>query len=306
MTIPSRTSSAIEAEQRPHYLGQHYDTVEQQFSSSKLGMWLFLATEVLLFAGLFCAYAVYRRFHPEVFEYAHHFLDTKWGAINTIILIFSSLTMALAVRASQKGQTAVLIGMLSVTFLCGAGFLGIKYVEYSHKFHDGLLWGTRYNPSAHESDAAHGDGPVDTEHGDATSGTGSRGGTSADASGVAERPGVDVDAGPGRPLIDAEGYEMSIVPRAAEGPRGLAGVPAPVDTETPRNVHLFFGIYFLMTGLHGLHVIIGMIVIGWLIVRAALRHFGPEYFTPVDLGGLYWHLVDLIWIFLFPLLYLID
>jgi cytochrome c oxidase subunit 3 len=337
MARPAQSDAAVASEQRPSYLGHHYDTVEQQFSSGKLGMWLFLATEVLLFSGLFCAYAIYRRFHPEVFEYAHHFLDTKMGAINTVILIFSSLTMALAVRASQKGQTKALVALLSITFLCGVGFMSIKYVEYSHKFHDGLLWGTRYQPQAHGAghggehgeDAAHGDAAAasaatggDTgaaamvaegESGEHAAGMSAAGDVAADAttamsaSLAAGEDRVQTDPLTGRPKLAVEGYEPSVVPRAATGPVGLAAeVTAPAEAPVPKNVHWFFGIYFLLTGLHGLHVVIGMIVIGWLIVRSARGHFGPEYFTPVDLGGLYWHLVDLIWIYLFPLLYLIH
>jgi cytochrome c oxidase subunit 3 len=333
-------------ENRPSYLGHHYDTVEQQFDSGKFGMWLFLTTEILLFAGLFCAYAVYRKNHPEVFIYAHHFLDTNMGALNTVVLIFSSFTMAWAVRASQLGQRGLLIALLSVTWLCGLTFMGVKYKEYSHKFHDGLLWGTEFQPVEHggghgDEDASHGD-----DGGDGIDSHAGGGGAIDDAATTLVATTMPSDAGdhaasddhagsPGEEPAAVEAatgalsleqqvadqlsggreIERSTVPRAADGPRGLSaealgGLPADAghaaQGEQPDYTHVFFGIYFLMTGLHGLHVIIGMIVIGWLIIRSALGHFGPEYFTPVDLGGLYWHLVDLIWIFLFPLLYLIH
>lgn len=347
MARPAHSDAAVAAEQRPHYLGHHYDTVEQQFSSGKLGMWLFLATEILLFSGLFCAYAIFRRFHPEVFEYAHTFLDTKLGAINTLVLIFSSLTMALGVRASQKGQTKLLIALLSVTFLCGVTFMGIKYTEYAHKWHDGLLWGTRYVPHGHEAghggaghgeaaqaeaadgeaadgeaagtESAHAEEAGTTEsaamtataepaaHGEEAQADETNGGETGMAGLAAGEDPVELDPATGRPHLAVEGYEPSVVARASTGPVGLAPeVAAPAESPVPKNVHWFFGIYFLLTGLHGLHVLIGMTVIAWLIVRAAKGHFGPEYFTPVDLGGLYWHLVDLIWIYLFPLLYLIK
>jgi len=343
-------------EDRPKYLGHHYDTVEQQFQSGKLGMWLFLATEILLFAGLFCAYAVYRRNHPEIFLYAHHFLDTKLGGLNTIVLIFSSLTMAIGVRCAQKGQRTMLITMLTITFLCACTFLGVKYVEYNHKWKHGLLWGTLYQEQgAHGADLApgaaleHAPTGAETAHnpaagemghsapevGDPATAAPGAPGAIADAQAalaaakaawahltgqplepasipatadVSHTPATTEPAPPpapapaGGPVV----IERSTIPHAAPAPTGLASPNAGAAAPAPSNVHIFFGIYFVMTGLHGLHVIIGMIVIAWLIVRSAKGHFGPDYFTPVDLGGLYWHIVDLIWIYLFPLLYLIH
>ncbi len=218
----------------PH-LQHHFDTPEQQFDAGKLGIWLFLATEVLLFGGLFCAYAIYRASHPEIFVYAHQFLDKILGGTNTVILLCSSLTMAWAVRAAQLSQRKLLVALLSLTLLGGFGFMGIKFVEYQAKWEHGLLPGTHFSP--HEE----GEGHADASHG-----------------------------------------------------------------SRPSNTQIFFGIYFLMTGLHGIHVLVGMGAIAWLLVRSMKGHFGPEYFTPVDFVGLYWHLVDLIWIFLFPLFYLIG
>ena len=227
-------------ESSPH-LQHHFDTAEQQFDAGKLGIWLFLATEILLFGGLLCAYAIYRANHPEVFLYAHQFLDKVWGGTNTVILLCSSLTMAWAVRASQLGQRRLLIALLSLTLLGGLGFMGIKYVEYKAKWEHGLLPGTHFAPHEEEAPSSAGPNATPAEHG-----------------------------------------------------------------KRPSNVQIFFGIYFLMTGLHGLHVLAGMGAIAWILVRSVKGHFGPEYFTPVDFVGLYWHLVDLIWIFLFPLLYLIS
>jgi hypothetical protein len=124
----------------------HFDTLEQQIESGKLGMWLFLSTEVLLFAGLFCAYTVYRTIHPEVFEFASKYLDTTWGAINTLVLIASSWTVAMAVRSSALGQQKQTSIFLVLTLLGALGFMGIKAVEYNHKFHKDLKWGLGYNP----------------------------------------------------------------------------------------------------------------------------------------------------------------
>ena len=127
-------------------LPHHFDHVGQFTESGKLGMWLFLVTEIMMFGGLFCGYAIYRVRHPEIFHYAHKYLDPTLGGINTAVLIFSSLTMAWAVRAAMLGQKKLLVIMLSLTFLCACGFMGIKGVEYKEKWEHGLLWARQYNP----------------------------------------------------------------------------------------------------------------------------------------------------------------
>ncbi len=202
-------------------------------------MWVFLVTEILFFSGLFCVYAVYRSLHPEVFLYAHHWLDKGLGALNTVVLILSSFTMAWAVRNAQLGQKKGLMINLTLTLLFAGTFMGIKAYEYSQKFEHGTTWGQSFHP--HE--AAFG-----------------------------------------------ETHDGTVLEQK----------------DMPQNTQMFFSIYFALTGLHGFHVLIGMGLIIWLLVRAAKGTFGPQYFTPVDIVGLYWHLVDLIWIFLFPLLYLIH
>ncbi len=306
-------------EERPE-LQPHFETPEQQFESGKFGMWVFLATEILLFGGLFCAYAVYRALHPEVFVYASLFLDRVLGGINTLVLICSSLTMALGVRAAQLGQRRLLIAMLSVTLLGGAGFLGIKYVEYEHKWKAGLLWGTQYRsqadghalehgePGTHGTDAASHDGSAPPEP---PAPAADPRAALPPAAAAALPPSVPIPEG----RTFGDGENASLLPPAAIGPTGMrAPEPPPAAGEQlerrirhePRNVHLFFGIYFVMTGLHALHVIVGMALIGYVLFRSLRGDFGPRYFTPVDIVGLYWHLVDLIWIFLFPLLYLIE
>jgi cytochrome c oxidase subunit III len=129
------------------FLQHHFDTPQQQFDAGKLGIWLFLAQEILFFAGLFCAYTVYRAQYPEIFDYAHYFLDTNLGALNTIVLILSSLTAAWAVRCAQlKNQKALVLNIV-VTIACACTFMVVKYFEYSHKVHDGLLWGKLFNPA---------------------------------------------------------------------------------------------------------------------------------------------------------------
>ncbi len=219
-------------------VAHHFATAQQQFDAGKLGIWIFLVTEILFFGGLFCAYAVYRAIHPEIFAYAHQYLDKNLGALNTAVLIFRSLMMAWAVRCAQLNQRRALCAYLGITLACATVFMGVKYVEYSQKWRHGLLWAGWFRP--------------------------------AEAS-------------------DSPGH-------AGEGSR----------QPPPRDTGIFFSIYFLMTGLHALHVLGGMGVIGWLLAGAVRGRYGSGYFAPVDFVALYWHLVDMIWIFLFPLLYLIG
>ena len=208
----------------PTTLQHHFADLWQQRESSKLGIWVFLLTEILFFGGLFCFYAVYRALHTEMFHAAHRQLDVTMGAINTVVLITSSLTMALAIRSMQVGNKKWTLINLAATFSLAGVFLVIKYFEYSHKFHEGLLPGKAF---------------------------------------------------------------------------AFNGIDA-------TNPHIFFGVYFTMTGLHGIHVVAGMIAIAWMFYRTAKNHFSANYYNPIEMTGLYWHLVDLIWIFLFPLLYLVG
>lgn len=281
-----------ETEHNPH-LAHHFGSLTQQFDSGKLGMWLFLATEILLFGGLFCAYAVYRANHPEIFIYAHQYLSKFWGAFNTCVLLFSSFTMAWGVRCSQLGRQKGLVVCLALTLLCGFGFLGVKYVEYKEKWEHGLLWGKYYSPVIHHEESHNTD--------------------SADQAPIQNATAADAETSSVTPTVIQTTEAGVVVERskilpAAIAPDGLVSLTAGQKThgDEPRNVQLFFSVYFLMTGLHGIHVILGLACIGWILLRAIRGEFGPGYFTPVDLVGLYWHLVDLIWIYLFPLLYLIH
>ena len=207
-----------------HHHAHHFNSAEEEFEASKQGMWVFMVTEVLMFGGLFVAYAIFRGLYPEMFHEAHHELSVQMGTINTIVLITSSLSMVLAVGAAQRGQKDRTILALIVTFLLACCFLVIKYFEYKAKFMHGLL------PGAHFTN-------VHLTH-----------------------------------------------------------------PKTP----LFFSIYFMMTGLHGIHVVIGMCLMVWLLKRTLRNDFSPSFYTPVELVGFYWHFVDLVWIFLFPLLYLVG
>jgi cytochrome c oxidase subunit 3 len=328
----------------PPHLAHHFDTPEQQFDSGKLGMWTFLATEILMFGGLFCAYAVYRYNHPDVFRYGEHHVSTFWGATNTIILLTSSLTMAMGVRFAQLGNKSMLVAMLILTLLGGLGFMVIKTIEYKDKWDHGYFPGfynsydRTQNPEGFQknvvghmehpeeagSSGSHADEtgashePEAGEHqGAAPQGVEHQSPGEADATATATQPAHEPLDQLGKDYIDPHAGtadEAKIRPSFTT-PAGIHRAPADehaeiqyadLDVRQQTHVKAFFNIYFMMTGLHGLHVLIGMGLIGWITIKAARGVFSPAYFTPVDLVGLYWHLVDLIWIFLFPLLYLIH
>lgn len=288
-------------------LAHHFDTPEQQAQTGKLGMWVFLGTEILMFGGLFCAYSVYRHNHPEVFEYAHQYLNKTLGAINTLVLITSSLTMAWGVRASQLGQKKTLISMLILTLIGAAGFMVIKSIEYTSKWNEKIFIGDKINLFAADNAETKNKAKVeDLEH---------------------EVLHAPEESKPVPPVLTSEtpepadpnfgGVDQAKIVPPNVTPAGMVSADHSTAAEGPltyeqldpiqrHRVYTFFAIYFCMTGLHGVHVLVGMGLITWLTIRAMRNEFGPTYFTPVDLIGLYWHLVDLIWIFLFPLLYLIH
>jgi cytochrome c oxidase subunit 3 len=206
-------------------LQHHFDDMAQQSEASTLGMWVFLVTEIMFFGGLFTAYLVYRHANPEGFAEASHHLNVFWGAVNTLVLIVSSLTMALAVRSAQiSAPPKTQVAWIGATMLLGAAFLGVKAIEYADKFTHHLVPG---------------------------------------------------------PNFHWEGKH-----------------PAPAQ--------MFYSLYFCMTGLHALHMIIGLGIMTVIGVMAWRRTFDADYYTPVEVAGLYWHFVDIVWIFLFPLLYLIG
>lgn len=289
------------------HVPHHFDSARQQYESNKMGIWLFLCTEIMMFGGLFCGYAVYRANHPEIFVYAHQFLDTTLGGINTLVLICSSLSMAWAVRAAQLSQKKVLIVMLVITFFCACTFMCIKGVEYNSKWKHGLLWGKQYKPAHHESH----DGADEQElavavHEPAAEGAQTE---TAPVENIQQLP-EDLSSAVEQGVATATGLvkQKSDLPPPGAGPEGLSS-GADVeghDISEPINTQVFFGIYFMMTGLHGIHVLVGMGLILWLTVLAGRGKLHSKNFMPVDMVGLYWHLVDLIWIFLFPLLYLIH
>ncbi len=204
----------------------HFVDLEQQRETTSLGMWVFLVQEVMFFGGLFLAYIVYRNTYPAAFAEASHHLDYILGGINTAILLGSSFTMALAVRAAQLGHRKGLVIFLLLTIVLGSAFLGVKAFEYHEKFVDHLVPGSSFQ-------------------------------------------------WPSNPALKGE-------------------------------VEIFYSLYFIMTGMHALHMVIGVLIMAYLVYRSLHGGYRPEYYSPVEYSGLYWHFVDIVWIFLFPFLYLIG
>jgi cytochrome c oxidase subunit III len=284
----------------PH-LAHHFDTPLQQFEAGKLGIWLFLLTEVLFFAGLFVAYTIYRAMRPEVFVYAHYFLDTKLGALNTCVLLGSSLTAAWAVRNAQLSEHKKLLVNIVITIACACTFMVVKYFEYSHKAHDGLLWGPNFNPKEQvwETKSFREKHPEAAEYAERLI----KQANEKKAPGGALPPGTPVGTTHISPL--GKPTHEQIEPLIQAGVLGAKAEYRDLPSR-PRNAHVFFSVYFFMTGLHGIHVLVGIGIWVWMLVKAKRLQFGPNYFGPIDYAALYWHLVDLIWIYLFPLLYLIH
>src|SRR5438067_12995397 len=198
------------------YLSFQFEDLDQQRSSATLGMWIFLATEVLFFGALFTGYFIFRGIYPQAFADANRAMKFWFGTINTAVLICSSLSMALAVHAAQMGWRKILVTMLIVTMLFGCTFLTLKGFDYHAE------WKEHHVP-----------GP---------------------------------------------GYEF------------------PESTD-PRHAEIFFSLYFIMTGIHTLHLIIGVGVVGTIALFASKGHYVPQYHTPVENVGLYWHSVDIVWVF---------
>lgn len=215
MSVPTTTA-------RHPKLQEHFYNMDQQLEASTLGMWVFLVTEVMFFGGLFMAYIVYRHMYPAAWIEASHELNWKLGGINTVVLIFSSLTMALAVRAAMLGNRSHQIINLVLTMVLGSTFLVVKYFEYAAKFEHHLVPGPHFNPAFQQG------------------------------------------------------------------------------------VQIFFSLYFMMTGVHAAHMVIGLGIMTYILINAARNQYNAEYYGPVEVAGLYWHFVDIVWIFLFPLLYLLG
>lgn len=223
-------------------LHHHFDDMAQQRECNTLMMWAFLVTEIMMFGGLFCAYAVSRWAYPNAFAAASHHLNWFLGSLNTVVLLISSLTMAMAVHSAALRHKKKLVTYLALTWILGWAFIGIKGVEWTHDYHLGLVPGVQWNY-----------------------------------------------------------FDTAVHPENAQELQELAEKGA-----SPNGVKLFMVFYFFMTGLHGIHMVIGLALVSVIFVKALQGQFTGGNDQPVELVGLYWHLIDIIWIFLFPLLYLVH
>jgi len=248
----TETPLAMEHEARPE-LRHHFADEQQQRNAASLGMWWFLGTEIMFFGGMFCAYLIYRRWYFPEFAIASRSLNLGVGTFNTIVLICSSLTVAMSVRAAQFGNRKLQVRMLLLTLLFGLSFIGIKGYEWTEKYKEHHIPTFHYNVVGGKGDLV---------------------------------------------------YENAKF-------LGLDQIHDPVKleerkAEIQRHTQIFYSLYFALTGMHAIHMIIGVgifVVITWMAHKG---RFTPEYHTPLEIAGLYWHFVDIVWIYLFPLLYLID
>lgn len=264
-----------DGELHPANLQHYFANPQQQFEASKLGMWLFLVTEILLFGGMFVAYAIFRAWYPELYAEASTQLDTVMGAINTIVLLASSLTVAWAIRGAQTDNQKVLFWNLVMTVALAGTFMVVKYFEYTHKFDLGIFPGEHFvMPDGSTVGSL---GPL------------------ADVEPLTILPEDAAAVGDHAAPVDEHASDEHAGDAHGPGSHGLTN---------PRS-GIFFSIYYIMTGIHGLHVLIGMIAISILAWQTKRGKYSSVYYTPVENVGLYWHVVDIIWIFLFPLMYLI-
>ena len=267
----------------PAHLQHYFATPQQQFEASKLGMWLFLATEILLFGGMFVAYAIFRAWYPELFAEASTQLNTMMGAFNTLVLLASSLTVAWAIRGAQRDNQKVLFWNLIATVALAGTFMVVKYFEYTHKFDLGIFPGEHFVM------------PDGSTTGDL--------GPLADAEPLLL---LEEDAADLADHVPAEAEHAPVRGEQAAADEHVGEAHGPGSHGlTNRRSGLFFSLYYVMTGIHGLHVLIGMIAISILAWQSRRGKYSSVYYTPVENVGLYWHVVDIIWIFLFPMMYLI-
>jgi cytochrome c oxidase subunit 3 len=231
--------------EHPAYLRHHFNSVEQQADTTHFAMWLFLLTEVMFFGGLFTAYLIYRNWYYPAFVSGSHQLNVVWGTTNTVVLIFSSFTMAMGVWCSETRRRKGLVLCLSLTLFLGLVFLGIKTIEYREKIEMHHVPGFHYSLQSF----------LDPES---------------------------------NPEVYREYHDK------------------PLALDMAQHTELYFSLYFVMTGMHALHMIIGIGILAFMIFRARAGAYTEGHVTFVENFGLYWHFVDIVWIYLFALLYLIS
>lgn len=240
----------------PPGLQHQFDDMEQQKEAVTIGMWMFLVQELMFFGGIFMVYLLYRSKYPLAFAMGSNHLDLSWGLFNTVVLILSSLTMAMAVWSAQKSNRNLQVIFILVTMILGGVFLGVKAIEYTDKYHHNLIpfapFEFKWHPEGEEAQL--------------------------------ERTLADTE-----PAFAAEAKMIKADYHLFEG-----------------KVQIFYWIYFAMTGLHALHMVIGIGIMIWLLITAWQGRYSADYYGPVEISGLYWHFVDIVWIFLFPMLYLLG
>jgi cytochrome c oxidase subunit 3 len=271
MSMPSTTTSPDPGQQ---YLQHHFDDLEQQHLSSNLGMWFFLASEVMFFSGILAAYMVYRLWSPDAFHLASRHMDKWIGLSNTGVLLTSSLTMALAVRCTQVGDRRGIVRNLVLTAVLATVFLGVKALEYRTEINHNLFPGKNFiiPGSPQDPHAASGHGDQAAEHG---------------AEGESGHEGSD--------------YELLRQASMVDGK-----VDEAVFSRNQGHFQLMFVFYFFITGIHAFHMLVGIVLIAIFAVLAKMRWFSGYGQTQIEMLGLYWHFVDLVWVFVYPLLYLVE
>ena len=289
-------------------LQHQFEDMEQQEESVSIGMWAFLAQEIMFFGGLFTAYLVFRSRYPLAFAEASNHLNAFWGGLNTLVLIVSSLTMALTVFYAQRGNRNMQVIMIILTMIFGTVFLGVKVVEYTDKYNSGLVPVTGWNkrvtekePDEHTSEQAFAI-PMIEQRAQAAA---------ANDAHTEKHPNPrgEFQWNYGKHVFDTaiEKEHSSGKPYLTESERiGYFSNGAFDPNKYRDKIRIFYFIYFVMTGLHALHMIIGLGIMAWLLWMAWRNSFSAEYYMPVEMSGLYWHFVDIVWIFLFPLLYLLG
>ena len=269
----------------------HFDTFDQQKDASGFGMWVFLIQEIMFFGGLFVAYLVYRHEYYTAFGTSSATLRVDLGLFNTIVLIGSSLTMAIAVNAAQRSLQKRLIVFILATMGLGATFLGVKVIEYTEKFEKREVPGSSFcfDPQGTPCQGVS-EEPELTSHLIQRYARG----------GFGQAPGLDKQA--------EHATEATAHAAGAESGEVAHEVPgeATERQRSMRGAEVYFSLYFAMTGMHALHMIVGMGLMIWLLYWAWHGLYSADYYTPIENFGLYWHFVDIVWIFLFPLLYLIN
>jgi cytochrome c oxidase subunit III len=303
--LKSKMASHADTLEHGHYhppgLQHQFEDMKQQEESVSIGMWMFLVQEIMFFGGLFTVYLVFRSKFPMAFAAGSNHLDAFWGGLNTLVLIVSSLTMALTVYYAQKGNRNMQVILILLTMFFGAVFLGVKAIEYTDKYNHGLVPVTGWNKKIKE-DPAH-----------------------QAAAGGHATPCWEVPHGGEQPVHanprgEFQFADCSMAKLAFDNQQSHPNEThltasekigyfsnGQIDAAKFRDkVRIFYWIYFVMTGLHALHMVVGLGLMTWLVWKAWRNTFSHDYFAPVEMSGLYWHFVDIVWIFLFPLLYLLG